>query len=376
VTTTSRVAVGIVLPLLATAGALFVLTRSSPPPQKSDDAPYVPPRGYVCYRARSPVVIDGRLDDAAWADAPWSEAFRDIEGDRRPEPAHRTRVKMLWDDEALYIAAELTEPHVWATLTKHDSVIFQDNDFEVFLDPDGDSHLYAELELNALNTTWDLLLTKPYKDGGHAVNAWEITGLRTAVRIDGTINDPSDTDRGWTVEIAWPWPGLKELSKRPVPPRDGDQWRINFSRVEWEHEVVGGAYRKVPNKPEANWVWSPQGVIDMHRPERWGVLQFSSSAPGSVEYRPDPAGPVRHLLHCVYYAQRDFYKEHGTWAKTLNQLGLTGLGGRDGVGTPELETTSQGFVASVTSQPPVGELQKWFITQDARVWRQMPPEKE
>ena len=94
----------------------------------------------------------------------------------KPKPRFRTRVKMLWDDEALYIAAEMEEPHVWATLTEHDSVIFHDNDFEVFLDPDGDNHLYGELELNALNTTWDLLLTKPYKDGGQAINAWEITG--------------------------------------------------------------------------------------------------------------------------------------------------------------------------------------------------------
>ena len=122
---------------------------------------------------------------------------------------------MLWDDDCLYIAAELEEPNVWATLTKHDSVIFQDNDFEVFLDPDGDGHLYAELELNALNTTWDLLLTKPYKDGGRAIDAWEITGLRTAVHVDGTLNDPRDRDRGWSIEIAWPWKGL-EGTERPT----------------------------------------------------------------------------------------------------------------------------------------------------------------
>jgi len=51
---------------------------------------------------------------------------------------------MLWDDQAVYVAAELEEPHVWATLTQHDSVIFQDNDFEVFLDPDADGHNYGE----------------------------------------------------------------------------------------------------------------------------------------------------------------------------------------------------------------------------------------
>ena len=69
---------------------------------------------------------------------------------------------MLWDDNYFYIAEQLEEPHVWATLTKHDSVIFQDNDFEVFIDPDGDNQEYYEIEINALNTDWDLLLKKAY----------------------------------------------------------------------------------------------------------------------------------------------------------------------------------------------------------------------
>src|SRR5436305_6638097 len=172
---------------LLTTMALLATALPDPPP-----APH--PKGYVCHRAAKPPVIDGKLDDEAWAAAAWSEPFADIEGDKKPRPRFRTRVKRLWDDQALYIAAELEEPHVWATLKEHDSVIFRDNDFEVFLDPDGDSHLYAELELNALNTTWDLLLTKPYKDGGKAVNAWEVTGLKTAVHVDGTLNDPADRD--------------------------------------------------------------------------------------------------------------------------------------------------------------------------------------
>ena len=88
---------------------------------------------------------------------------------------------MLWDDTYLYVGALLEEPHVWGTLTKHDSVIFKDNDFEIFIDPDGDNHEYYEIEINALNTEWDLFLTKPYRDGGPAINEWEIPGLKTAV---------------------------------------------------------------------------------------------------------------------------------------------------------------------------------------------------
>jgi hypothetical protein len=342
---------------------LAVLPAETPPP--SD---YIPPRGYVCYRAPSPITIDGKLDDPAWQAAPWSEWFVDIEGDKKPAPRLRTRMKMLWDDECLYIAAELEEPHVQATLTKHDSVIFYDNDFEVFLDPDGDNHVYGELELNALNTTWDLLLTKPYRDGGRAIDDWEIQGLRTAVHVDGTLNNPRDRDRGWTVEIAWPWVGLRQLTSRPIPPHHGDQWRINFSRVEWDTDIVDGKYRKVPNRPEHNWVWSPQHAIDMHRPEQWGYVQFSTAPPGTDCYRPDPSGPARALLHRIYYAQRDYRRRHGHWAPSLDELGIAGPW-LDGVVAPSLQTTSGLFEASLTFRRRKGEkAQHWHIRDDSRLW--------
>jgi hypothetical protein len=331
--------------------------RPEGPPAAFESYPDITPRQYLCYRAGGPVKFDGKLDDPAWKNAPWSEDFVDIEGDVRPRPRFRTRMKMLWDDRHLYIGAEIEEPHVWGTLTRHDSVIFHDNDFEVFLDPDADSHLYGELELNALNTTWDLLLSRPYKDGGRAINGWEIAGLRTAVHIDGTINDPRDTDRGWSVEIAIPWPALAEISYAPCPPRDGDQWRINFSRVEWRHEVVGGRYQKSKGTKEDNWVWSPQGVIDMHRPERWGVLQFTTAPAGKGKLRPITSARVRYLLHRIYYAERDHHKARGKWARSLSALGLSG---------PEwanfrIETTAAGFVAT----GPEG----WHIDSTARVWK-------
>src|SRR5205814_1071575 len=100
------------------------------------------PKQYVVYRARSPIKVDGSLDDASWAAAPWTDSFVDIEGPSRPQPRFRTRARMLWDDENLYVAAEMEEPDVWSTLTDRDSVIFHNNDFEIFIDPDGDTHAY------------------------------------------------------------------------------------------------------------------------------------------------------------------------------------------------------------------------------------------
>jgi len=224
------------------------------------------PLVYDCQRTATPISIDGKLDDPAWQQAAWTSDFVDIQGAGHPLPRFRTRAKMLWDDKYLYIAAEIEEPDVKATLTTHDSVIFKDNDFEVFIKPLPKTESYYELEINALNTSWDLFLAKPYSEGAKADNSWNIDGLKTAVAVQGTLNRSVDRDRGWTVEIAYPLTAFQ--SRQPVPsPRPGTQWRINFSRVEW-----------TPGNPrEDNWVWSPQGVINMHVPDQWGYLRFTAT---------------------------------------------------------------------------------------------------
>lgn len=333
----------------------------------SDNADYVPPQGYVCHRAEEPVKVDGRLDDPAWQAAAWTEDFVDIEGDKRPKPRFRTRAKMLWDDEYFYIAAEMEEPHVWGTLTKHDSVIFHDNDFEVFVDPDGDNHNYGEFEINALNTGWDLRLPKPYKDGGPAEDGWEIPGLKTAVHIVGTLNDPSDEDRTWSVELAFPWEVLGKLKERPEPPVDGEQWRVNFSRVEWRHEIAEGKYKKIEGRREDNWVWSPQGVIDMHRPETWGYVQFSTAPPGEVEYQPDAAGPARHALHRAYYAQRDYHAKHKRYAGDWKELGFNPAPPAGVAGALELTATDDGYEISARAVLPDKSTRRVTIRQDSLV---------
>ena len=238
-------------------------TLQAQPPQTPREAALPAPKSYDCPRATHPLNIDGKIDEAAWEKAPWTTDFMDIQGPESTKPRFRTRSKMLWDDQYLYIAAELEEPNVHGTLTRHDSVIFHDNDFEVFLKPLASDPGYFEFEINALNTSWDLFLNKPYREHGRADNSWDIPGLKTAVAVEGTLNQPEDTDRGWTVEIAIPWTAY--ASRLPVPaPTPGTSWRVNFSRVEW-----------TPGNPrEDNWVWTPQGLINMHIPTHWGYLNF------------------------------------------------------------------------------------------------------
>ena len=136
------------------------------------DTPII--RSYTVNYTSRPIQIDGHLTDPAWKRAKWSALFVDIEGDLKPKPLYDTKVKMLWDSQYLYIGAYLKEPNLWATLKNHDDIIFRDHDFEVFIDPDGDTHSYYELEVNAVGTAWDLLLLKPYRDGGPPVNGWNI----------------------------------------------------------------------------------------------------------------------------------------------------------------------------------------------------------
>lgn len=287
------------------------------------------PATYVCPRLATTPVIDGRPDEPAWLPAPWSAPFTDIQGDLVAPPRFMTRLRLGWDDTCLYVAAKLDEPHVWATLTERDAVIYHDNDFEVFLDPDGDNHLYGELEINALGTVWDLLLARPYRDGGPAIDAWDIAGLRSAVAIDGTLNDPRDTDRGWSVEIAIPWRALAQIAGRACPPAPGDLWRLNFSRVEWRTEVADGRYRKLLDEatgrplPEDNWVWTPQGLIAMHCPEMWGEVLFDDGAGRTVATSPQHArAAMANGLLPLYYRQRAWQERTGSYAHTLAELGL------------------------------------------------------
>ena len=144
--------------------------------------PFNPPV-YICQYNNKPFTLDGKIFKDFWADIPFTDYFVDIEGDSRPTPRYKTRAKICWDNENVYFSAILEGDEIWANLTERDCVIFYDNDFEIFLDPNSDTQEYYEFEMNALNTVWDLLLTKAYRDGGSPVNSFDIKGMRTAVHI-------------------------------------------------------------------------------------------------------------------------------------------------------------------------------------------------
>jgi hypothetical protein len=261
---------------------------------------------YTAYRTAGPMQIDGRLDEPDWAPAPRSPRFVDLITGR--PTIHDTHAAVLWDDTNLYVGFWVEEPFVEAALTERDALIFTENDVELFI---AGKDAYYELEINALGTIYESLFVweDAYERGGfsrapefsrtaegarpfpgvgfekHPRGArmgffrWDLPGLRAAVSVDGTINDNRDRDRGWTVEIAIPWSGMDWLARadgRALPPRDGDVWRMDFSRFNTYREAQAA-------HDSGGWAWSAHGVWDSHIPELFPYIHFSAQTVGETK---------------------------------------------------------------------------------------------
>ena len=318
-------------------------------------APHMPvfnPEVYFCRRAAHPFTLDGNLEKAFWESAAWTKDFVDIEGDIRPRPRFQTRVKMLWDDNSIYFGAELWGDEIWANVTQRDDVIFRDNDFEIFIDPDSDTQCYCEFEMNARNTVWDLLLTKAYRDGGKPVNSFDIKGLESAVKIHGDLNNPYGSNTRWTCEVAMPFTSLLEcVGQGKDTPKPGDFWRVNFSRVQWTVDIIDGQYIKRTDLlsgaplPEDNWVWSPMGIVNMHYPELWGFVFFCRE---DENYAIPEDERLKWDMRCLYYAQHAHYDQYGCFTVQLPSL-------REGF-TPKVQITDNSFEITCPSSDGTREL--------------------
>jgi hypothetical protein len=219
---------------------------------------------------------------------------------------YNTQTAILWNDQNLYIAFRAEEPFLEAHLTERDSIIFLENDLEVFIDG-GDC--YYELEINAANTIYEVFFIwkDAYQKGGkfdipmfdvHQPNAYtfggdydrtgasfwkgthprgvrwaftdfDIASVKIVVKIDGTLNDNSDIDKGWSVEIAIPWESLHLLANsRSIPPQNGDVWRLFLGR--FQKLMLSGS----EIQPHPAMALNSHGIYDTHLPEKWSRIEF------------------------------------------------------------------------------------------------------
>lgn len=263
----------------------------------TEELPPVPT--YECRWTDVPPVIDGSLGDPAWENAVWSDHFGGIcHGERT---GYDTRVALLWDDEYLYAGFEVEDPDIRAqTVRPNEHVYVHDDDAELFLDL-GDH--YYEIGVNPVNCTYQILWTwlDPIVEsrdwaqleelfklpdylyytrrsteslGRVGDRDFSLPGLRNAVALDGSINNPRSSDRGWSVEFAIPWRGLAGSSSTSLPPSVGSSMRMQAYRAQhdWSRQrenFLGGGTEF------EGYTWSVMGNTNVHNPERWAVVNFS-----------------------------------------------------------------------------------------------------
>lgn len=223
-------------------------------PVLSAGQPEVPE--YLVRRASKAPEIDGDLGDPAWASAQEVILTRSFDGG----PAQlRTSVRLLFDDQNLYVAFDCADPDVWGTLMKNDDPIYNEEVVEIFLDANGDGRGYNELQVSPNNVTFDAMFVARRSNLEEAMR-WS-SGMKTAVKVKGTLNQPEDRDEGWSAELRIPMASLADVPQ--LPPKAGDRWRFNVYRLEHlgRRAVEGQAF-------------SPLRVGDFHHLPRFGWLTF------------------------------------------------------------------------------------------------------
>ena len=231
------------------------------------------------------LTIDGKLDEPAWQNAVSTGPFVGTMTGHTAEQA--TIVKLLWDDQNLYLAFQIEDTDIWGTLEKHDDKLWTQEAAEVFLDADGDGKSYVELQVSPRNVTFDSWLPG-YRQND---NAWD-SGMQTAVQVQGTVNQRDDKDKSWTVEMRVPMAAVKGRMEamKGVPPQVGSEWRANFFRLDHPY-----------GKPQVGSSWSPPMLGDFHALDKFGTLVFADSdgkvapsapAPATAETPPPAAAPA------------------------------------------------------------------------------------
>jgi hypothetical protein len=211
---------------------------------------------YEVKRATSAIVIDGKPDDKAWAEAGKIELI--FPWDYQTGAKQKTIVRLLWDDQYLYVSYECEDEDIVAFHTRRDDPTYLDDAVEIFINPmPSQTGVYFGLEMNARATLYDYVMY----NSKHLFKQFDLQGVKLVTHIEGTMNARGDKDKGWSLEVAIPWGNFEALSKRPEA---GDVWAANINR--WDGVE--------PNRRMSNWSDPVQPRANPHVPARFGQLVF------------------------------------------------------------------------------------------------------
>lgn len=215
------------------------------------------PTAYECRLTAEAIVIDGKLDEETWKHAA-PLTFMVPVTHKKPQTA--TIGRIAWDKANLYVAFEAVDEDLKAVLTGHDSPTYKDDVLEVFFQPSLDGEVYHNIEINALGTVFDAIR-------GTEGKAWTCENMKTSIVLDGTINDPADHDKGWTMEVAIPFASLPSLGG--AAPKAGDEWKLHLARYDYSAYIEGG--KELSS-------CAPLTKVNFHHRPDWLTLRFAAAA--------------------------------------------------------------------------------------------------
>lgn len=216
------------------------------------------PTMVVAVPISAPPTIDGRLDEPGWQEAVAHPMVHSLDGE--PYTRRPSTVRWAWDDQALYVGAEIEDPDVWSDFVERDDPLWDAEVFEVFVFGDDRRRDYLELQVSPRGTVFDARFER-YRKGEQAWNgSW-----RSAVDLRGTLDHRRDRDEGWSAELAIPWTEICEHTEVTCPVAAGQSLRINAFRFE-----------RPRGKGAVGLAVSPPKVPDFHAPENSAVLELGS----------------------------------------------------------------------------------------------------
>jgi len=213
---------------------------------------------YEIRRAPSPIAIDGKLDDTAWKAAPLAAPFHFNWWKSGEKEA--TDVRMLWDDQNLYVGFYCHDRHISAVVTERHGPVSKDDCVEIFLSPNPQKPAnYYTFEINAIGT----MLNRNKADWWNGPPTWEPEGVshRTSLQSSSPKLE-SASDQDWVVELAIPFRNFARDSAH-TPPTPGEIWRLNLYRT-------GG----ITNPQQSSWSPLPPQVHSFHTPTAFGFVEF------------------------------------------------------------------------------------------------------
>lgn len=198
--------------------------------QRAQDPPAEVP-SYTIMQASGAITVDGVMNEADWQQAPtidfifpWDDVSR--------KPPQSTVARMLWDRQNLYIIYQCVDPYLDSEVTEKDGPVYEEDAVEIFATPNPDNlNAYFGYEMNINGALLDYMaFDAGVKRTENIHFEWENEGVQIATTYEGTLNDHSDRDQGWILEMAIPFDNFRHLGAQ-IPPRDDDLWRLNLNRT-------------------------------------------------------------------------------------------------------------------------------------------------